>query len=232
MIVNQNEQLKVYEEISQKLFDKDEQVQVAKPITFINKVKPSKKVDIALIDEAHLLLTQRNQAYAKYGKNMLEDILKRAKVVMAVYDPAQVLSIASVLEDEKFADLERKAGKENVIYLKNQMRIDASQATIDWLRNLIDNGIINKIPQDSKYQIKVFKTPEEMQKAIEKKNKDQKMELVEWSQLLIGNIQEEKHNHQKIRNIGKCPKVIGICHGTMKLINEINMKANTEHIEP
>ncbi len=79
MIVNQNEQLKVYEEISQKLFDKDEQVQVAKPITFINKVKPSKKVDIALIDEAHLLLTQRNQAYAKYGKNMLEDILKRAK---------------------------------------------------------------------------------------------------------------------------------------------------------
>lgn len=32
MIVNQNEQLKVYEEISQKLFDKDEQVQVAKPI--------------------------------------------------------------------------------------------------------------------------------------------------------------------------------------------------------
>ncbi len=174
MIVNQNEQLKVYEEISQKLFDKDEQVLVAKPITFINKVKPSKKIDIALIDEAHLLLTQRNQAYAKYGKNMLEDILKRAKVVMAVYDPAQVLSIASVLEDEKFADLERKAGKENIIYLKNQMRIDASQATIDWLRNLIDNGIINKIPQDSKYQIKVFKTPEEMQKAIEEKNKDQK----------------------------------------------------------
>ena len=58
------------------------------------------------------------------------------------------------------------------------------------------------------------------------------MELAEWLQHLIGNIQEEKHNHQKIRNIGKCPKVIGICHGTMKLINEINMKANTEHIEP
>lgn len=174
MIVNQNEQLKVYEEISDKLFDKADQVQVSKPITFINKISPKKKVDIALIDEAHLLLTQKNQAYAKYGTNMLEDILKRAKVVMAVYDPAQVLSTASVLEETEFADLERKTGKENIIYLKNQMRIDASQATIDWLRNLIDNGIINKIPQDSKYQIKIFKTPKDMQKAIEEKNKDQK----------------------------------------------------------
>lgn len=35
MIVNQAEQLKVYKEISKKLFDRDDQVQVAKPVTFI-----------------------------------------------------------------------------------------------------------------------------------------------------------------------------------------------------
>lgn len=174
MIVNQAEQLKVYKEISKKLFDRDDQVQVAKPVTFIKQVDPENKIDIALIDEAHLLLTQKNQAYAKYGDNMLKDIMKRAKVIMAVYDPRQVLSTSSVWEKKNFAKLEEKVGKNNIIYLSNQMRMDASQATIDWIRNIVDKGLINKIPHDDNYQIKIFNDPSEMQKAIQEKNSNQK----------------------------------------------------------
>lgn len=174
MIVNQAEQLKVYKEISKKLFDRDDQVQVAKPVTFIKQVDPENKIDIALIDEAHLLLTQKNQAYAKYGDNMLKDIMKRAKVIMAVYDPGQVLSTSSVWEKKNFAKLEEKVGKNNIIYLSNQMRMNASQATIDWIRNIVDKGVINKIPQDDNYQIKIFNDPSEMQKAIQEKNSNQK----------------------------------------------------------
>lgn len=173
MIVNQKEQLKVYEEISHKLFDKDDLVKVEKPTTFINKIPPNEKVDIALIDEAHLLLTQRNQSYAKHGTNMLKDILKRAKVVMAVYDPAQVLSIASVWDQKEFAEMEKKAGEENIIRLHNQMRIDASQETINWIHDLVYKGVIGKIPKDDKYEIKVFNDPALMQKAVEQKNKNQ-----------------------------------------------------------
>lgn len=181
MIVNQKEQLKVYEEIAKKLFDKNANVTVEKPVTFIKKTDPSQKTDIVLIDEAHLLLTQPSQSYSndkrhpevKVGTNMLKDILKRAKVVMAVFDPKQFLSTDTIWTQEQFHKLEHETGRDNIIYLHNQMRIDASVATITWLRNLIDKGIIGKIPKDDKYQIKIFKSPAEMQKAINIKNKDQ-----------------------------------------------------------
>lgn len=181
MLVNQKEQLKVYEEIAQKLFSKEDGVQVEKPVTFIKNTLPTEKVDIALVDEAHLLLTQRNQAYSnsknqkgpKLGTNMLKDILKRAKVVMAVFDPKQILSTASVWDDDELQELEETAGQENIIHLHNQMRIDASAETINWLSDLINKGIIGKIPRDDKYQVKVFSDPAAMQKAINAKNEDQ-----------------------------------------------------------
>lgn len=179
MLVNQNEQLKVYKDISQKIFDKNDNIEVEKPVTFIKNTNPNKKIDIALIDEAHLLLTQRSQSYSndkrhpeiQVGTNMLKDILKRAKVVMAVFDPKQVLSTTSVWDSEDFKELEEQTGQNNIIYLHNQMRIDASQATIDWIHKLIDKGEIGKIPKDDRYEIKIFRSPAEMQKAIEEKNK-------------------------------------------------------------
>ncbi|MGN1284339.1 MAG: DNA/RNA helicase domain-containing protein, partial [Candidatus Limosilactobacillus intestinavium] len=181
MLVNQDEQLKVYEEISRKLFDKQDNVEVEKPVTFIKKTDPNQKVDIALVDEAHLLLTQNSQSYSnskkqkgpKLGTNMLLDILKRAKVVMAVFDPKQFLSTTSVWDGDSFEKLEKATGQENIIHLHNQMRINASPETIKWIRNLIDNGIIGKIPEDKKYSIKIFSDPAKMEQAIDKKNRDQ-----------------------------------------------------------
>lgn len=181
MLVNQNEQLKVYEEISKKLFDKEDNVEVEKPVTFIKNTYPDEKVDIALVDEAHLLLTQNNQSYSnsknqkgpKLGSNMLLDIMKRAKVVRAVFDPKQILSTASVWDGDAFKILEDKTGKENIVRLHNQMRIDASSETVKWIRNLIDYGKIGKIPEDEKYSIKIFSDPAKMEQAISNKNEDQ-----------------------------------------------------------
>lgn len=182
LIVNQKEQLKVYQEISDKLFDKDDNVQVSLPVSFIKNTNPNKKFDIVLIDEAHLLLTQNSQSYSnnknhpevKVGDNMLKDILKRAKVTMAVFDPKQVLSTKSIWDGNSLTQLERQAfEKGNLIHLQNQMRIDASIETVKWIRNLIDNGKIDPIPHDDKYEIRIFKSPEAMQKAIKKKNQNQ-----------------------------------------------------------
>ncbi|QDD70402.1 ATP-dependent exonuclease [Lactobacillus amylovorus] len=180
MLVNQDEQLKVYADISRKLFEKDDKVTVEKPVSFIKHVQPDEKVDIALIDEAHLLLTQSSQSYSndkrypdvKVGTNMLKDIVKRAKVVMAVFDPKQVLSTSAVWTGNKFKELEKSIGEKNIIHLHNQMRIDASPQTVKWIRDLVDKGIVGKIPKDPTYEIKIFKSPAEMQKAIEKKDKD------------------------------------------------------------
>jgi len=63
---------------------------VCKPTTFINHHSPEDPVDVAFIDEAHLLLTQGKQAYQ--GSNQLKDIIERAKVTVVMFDENQILT--------------------------------------------------------------------------------------------------------------------------------------------
>ncbi|RIN16316.1 DUF2075 domain-containing protein, partial [Staphylococcus warneri] len=57
--------------------------------------------------------------------------------------------------------------------LKNQLRINSSIETMNWLRHLIDDHKIDPIPHDSKgYDIKIFDTPAELEKAILRKTKN------------------------------------------------------------
>ena len=121
VLIQHNEQRHVYNQVAKKLgLQKTVDQVVLKPASFINafsetKVdesgkpikgkrdlsKPKGRADIALIDEAHLLLTQGNQGYQ--GKNMLLDIMRRAKVTIAVFDPAQILQSAQQWDE---SDLE------------------------------------------------------------------------------------------------------------------------------
>lgn len=52
--------------------------------------RDSHRTDVVLIDEAHLLFTQVGQGYQ--GDSQLHDILRRAKVVIAVFDPNQIMN--------------------------------------------------------------------------------------------------------------------------------------------
>lgn len=172
MMVNHDEQLKVYQQIAKKLGIGDEK-SVLKPASFINHYSPDDPVDVAFVDEAHLLRTQKNQGYTSDTANMLTDIRQRAKIVVAIYDKKQVLSKTQVWQGDSFQELIDSIGEENIIHLHNQMRIDAEPQTIEWLNNVINKGLIDKVPEDGKYEIKVFKKPQDMQKAIQEKNDDQ-----------------------------------------------------------
>lgn len=170
MIVNHKEQLKVYRQIAKKLsIDNDETV--VNPTTFINQHDQDHQVDVAFIDEAHLLRTQRNQGYHDHGTNQLLDILDRAKVVLAVYDQKQVLTTEEIEEDADWQKIKEVAG-DKVIKLKNQMRIHAAPQTIQWLHDLIDDGEINPLPVDQQYDLKIFDDPAVMQQAIEQIDAD------------------------------------------------------------
>ncbi len=103
---------------------------------------------------------------------------------------------------KKFADLERKAGKENIIYLKNQMRIDASQATIDWLVILLIMESLIRYLKIVSIKSKFLRLLKKCRRPLRKRIKIKKMELVEWSQLLIGNIQEENTTTRKSEILG------------------------------
>lgn len=187
ILVNHNQQMHVYNQIASKLGLQKHFGEVAlKPSQFINRFsekttsnraiadKPRGKADVVLVDEAHLLLTQGDQGYS--GKNMLHDLLRRAKVVIAVFDPNQILQTSQRWSEEDQDMLFPQQAESDVqktatgysgqlerfvplnmwgdhyllsrICLHRQFRIAADDATIRWIDDFADGKRIGRIPQD------------------------------------------------------------------------------------
>ena len=208
LLVNHNEQLTVYNAIMKRLgLQNRDGVVVDKPTRFINKHSeaghgggherqnyPCDPVDVVLIDEAHLLLTQGNQGYTG-SRNMLVDIMRRARVVVAVYDLEQVLRKSQELDaamrsalfpEGRFSNGQtvcaRRATEvsgfpfhaENLL-LRQQYRIDACDEVIAWIDDFANARGIRPIPRDLPrkehipYEIKVFSSPFDLKEAIQDK---------------------------------------------------------------
>ena len=216
VLVNHREQKNVYNQIARKLgLQKRNDEVVLKPTQFINRrsekvvlstgrskrdiSKPMEKVDVALVDEAHLLLTQGNQGYA--GTNMLLDIMRRAKVTIAVFDPDQILETGQqwsehdlnvLLGDgkteggDRFESVELEDGSmfnRASVVLKHQFRIAAGPETIKWIDDFASGRAVDTIPKEAKdvgssssagesYEIRVFDSPVKLWLAIREKAAD------------------------------------------------------------
>lgn len=170
MMVNHDEQITVYEQIAQKLGLTDRYGKVVcKPTTFINNHNVDKPIDVAFIDEAHLLLTQGKQSYR--GENQLKDIIERAKVTVVMFDENQILTTEQYWESQ-FLNRYRQLAKEqgNYFELKNQMRMQASEEVIDWIDDFTKKKILSKLPQNQgSYEIRIFESPYELENAIKEK---------------------------------------------------------------
>ena len=57
--------------------------------------KKQTSADVVVIDEAHLLLSQPDHYNNFYHDNQLEEVIKRSKVVILVFDENQVLRMKS-----------------------------------------------------------------------------------------------------------------------------------------
>ena len=76
---------------------------------------------------------------------------------MLVYDENQIMNKSQIWTDDAFLKLEHEANlKGNLITLHNQMRIHATKETVEWIRNLIDAGVVNEVPIDNDYDIRVL----------------------------------------------------------------------------
>lgn len=174
MIVNHDQQVKVYENIAQKIGIKTRLGDsiVNKPTKFLNKHPvgdENSKIDIALIDEAHLLLTEGYMVYQ--GSGHLKDIRNVSDVVVAVLDPMQVLKRNGYVEKSFYEDLINRAkSNHQLIELSEQNRMDASKETIDWIEDIVTKDEIKKIPYDDKYDLRIFDDINDMYDAIKKHN--------------------------------------------------------------
>ena len=134
---------------------------VYNPRTFINNHTEDNPVDVVFVDEGHLLLTQGKQSYK--GKDQLEDIIKRARVTVVMFDENQILTTEQFREAEELEKYRNKAREEdNYIILHEQLRMQANSAIVDWIDAFTKERILKKIPKADGYDIKIFNSPEEL----------------------------------------------------------------------
>lgn len=171
LLVNHDQQLTVYQQIALKLgLSKRGDQHVGKPTSFINNHSPDDEpVDVVLVDEAHLLWTQGKQSYR--GANQLADLRERARVVVAVFDPQQMLATNQYWEPERLAAL--RASATTVIELDEQMRMTSSPETLRWVRALVDERQVGPIPRDDGYEVRVFDDPQALYDAVRQKALDE-----------------------------------------------------------
>ena len=177
LLVNHDEQITVYQQIAEKLgiTEKVGQV-VSKPTSFINNHSEDEPVDVVFIDEAHLLLTQGKQSYR--GDNQLEDVIKRARVTVVMFDENQILSTEQFWEAQilqQYRDL--ASSSDSLITLNKQLRMNADPETQDWIDAFTKRGELKRIPRDSGYTIKICDTPEELDSLITEKSRDSQSAL-------------------------------------------------------
>lgn len=170
LLVNHDEQITVYQQIADKLgLTRKYGEVVSKPTRFINTHSKDDPIDVAFIDEAHLLLTQGKQAYK--GDNQLKDIIDRARVTVVMFDENQILTTEQFWEAqilEKYRNKARKSG--NYIILDEQLRMQADAATVDWIDSFTKYGLLKKIPHNvNGYTIRIFDQPEQLDVEIHKK---------------------------------------------------------------
>ncbi len=170
LLVNHDEQITVYEQIAEKLglTEKYGEV-VSKPTRFINVHNINEPVDVAFIDEAHLLLTQGKQSYQ--GDNQLKDIIERARVTVVMFDENQILTTEQFWEAELLNEYRNIAKKSNnYVVLDKQLRMHAGSDMVHWIDMFTKEGIVTKIPMATdSYSIQIFDDPAELDKAILKK---------------------------------------------------------------
>ncbi len=178
LLVNHDEQVRVYEQIAEKLglTEKYGNV-VGKPTSFINGHSPDDMVDVAFIDEAHLLLTQGKQSYR--GNNQLKDIIDRARVTIVMFDENQILTTEQYWESQildQYRDMAQK--NDTYIRLETQLRMQADPETMDWIDSFTKNGEIKKIPDStSGYVIQIMDKPEELEYFVRKRAKSKDSSL-------------------------------------------------------
>lgn len=169
LVVNHEEMYKTYKGIAAQLkYLKAKNF--ARPTPLINQLnKQNKKVDIILVDEAHLLLTRPDIYYKFFGENQLEELLKLAKVVVMVYDSDQVLKLKSLWQELTLESLIEKSSNAKHYQLTNQFRMQANDEVIEWINQFKQKHLL-PLPYDAGYEFKVFATLKDMHEAIIEKN--------------------------------------------------------------
>ena len=166
LLVNHSEMLKTYKAIAAGLPNLKKN-SFDKPTPFINK---GQEVDIVLIDEAHLLLSQ-SDAYNNFRQdNHLSEILKLAKIVVCIFDSKQVLKVKSHWDKERLSTVIGSELKLHHFHLTDQFRMQGAGAAIDWIDDLVDQRRLSPWPETDGFDFQVVADPSRFKAMIWEKD--------------------------------------------------------------
>lgn len=127
--------------------------------------------DVLIVDEAHRL-NKKSGLFSNLGENQIKEIINSSKFSIFFIDENQRVTLkdnGSIDEIKKYARY-YNAGIHKM-ELKSQFRCDGSDGYLAWLDNVLEIRGTANFDLDSKYDFKVFDDPNELRKAIEKKNR-------------------------------------------------------------
>ncbi|MEB9909176.1 DUF2075 domain-containing protein [Bacillus anthracis] len=171
ILINHNEALKTFHSIASnvKIMQKNK---ILKPTSFINQMPldtETTPVDIVFVDEAHLLLSSSDSYNSYHGHNHLEDIIKRAKVTIIIFDSKQVTRNKAYW-DAKTLNAVLSKYKPKRYKLSTQMRMHAGDELVSWLDNLVQKKITRMPNVPKTYDFDIFKHASDMHKKIQQQN--------------------------------------------------------------
>jgi len=171
LLVNHSEMIKTYETIADSLPNLTKN-KIIKPTSFINKMdKNDTTADVVIVDEAHLLLTQKDAFNNFYFENHLEEIIKRSKITVIIFDPKQVLKLKSFWEDDVLDNIKDKHDAD-VLELTTQFRMLSSYEVNHWIDHLVSKEILPMPDKDKEFEFRFMENAKELDDLIYEKNKE------------------------------------------------------------
>ena len=165
LLVNHSEMLKTYHAMAESLPNLKKN-HMLKPTSFINKVdKEQLQPDIVIVDEAHLLLTKKDSYNSFHFDNQLEEIIKRSKITICIFDPKQVLKIKSYWDEDQLAKFQQKY-KAIRFKLTNQLRMLSSPQIIHWIDELVEKRITALPDSTATFDLQIMDTQEALKNKI------------------------------------------------------------------
>lgn len=146
-----------------------------RPTTFINRLdKQHYHADVVVIDEAHLLLSKPDHYNNFYFENqLLEEIIRRSRVVILVFDESQVLRMKSWWTTQRLTNL-LSPYLHGSYRLRHQFRMTADDSLIRWFDEFTGNRTVADLTKAmfKHYDFRVYDDAELMRQAIVRRNNE------------------------------------------------------------
>lgn len=94
-------------------------------------------------------------------ENQLEEIIKRSKITIVIFDPKQVLKLKSYWDEETMDSIMSKYDTET-LYLKEQFRMNASDEIIEWIDNFVEKTILPLPKSTETFDFQICKSSQEL----------------------------------------------------------------------